>query len=173
MEQYIDIDGKHLSHDAVRAKVAALEAEVWQAEFESGLWHAECVYAEMVNELSEAEVSGVTEALRDALPCRWDSCILHEEGGGGCSVHWAVLVTCDKREARGRRVVGMSEDELTPKRPHAYGWLVCLDCHAIHMAVWPVVGRPVLHECPECGHLACIPMGHADGLSHEEVGYER
>ena len=28
MEQYIEIDGQHLSHDAVREKVAVLEAEV-------------------------------------------------------------------------------------------------------------------------------------------------
>ncbi len=49
-------------------------------------------------------------------------------------------------------------DDLTPHRPHVCGWQVCLDCHDIHMAVWPLfVDKPVLMECPKCGAMACIP----------------
>ena len=59
-------------------------------------------------------------------------------------------------------------DDLERRRAHAYGWQVCLDCHAIHMAVWPVLSHPTLLECPECHHDACIPLAHGDGLSHEE-----
>ena len=70
MEQYIDIDGKHLSHDAVRAKVAALEAENGRWSEKYAAIHASFAQQQTKLEAAEAELAEFTSR--------------HSGGGCGC-----------------------------------------------------------------------------------------
>jgi hypothetical protein len=84
-----------------------------------------------------------------------------------CEIDPRQVTNDERHETCGTSLAETVTDDLQPLRPHAYGWQICLDCRSIHMAVWPLWGRPVLQECPACGHVACIPFPHADGLSHD------
>lgn len=54
---------------------------------------------------------------------------------------------------------------LDAHRPHACGYVICWDCGAVWMAVWPAEeGLEERLECGDCGARRSLPISETDAL---------
>jgi len=54
---------------------------------------------------------------------------------------------------------------LDSRRPHECGYVICRDCGAVWMAVWPAEeGLGERLECRDCGGRRSLPIAETDAL---------